>query len=67
MGMKNLFQRAIETARLMVGVGDYQKYCAHMQRHHPDVAAMTETEYFRYGQNARYPSDTNRRINKCPC
>jgi len=66
MKVHGFFKRMAEALRLMVGVGDYQKYCAHMQQHHPDVAAMTETEYFRYGQNARYPS-TNGEIKKCPC
>jgi len=66
MEMKIVFQRMAETARLMVGVGDYQKYCAHMQQHHPELAAMTETEYFRYSQEARYPSKDGA-INRCPC
>jgi len=66
MEMKQFFHRVTETARLMVGVGDYQKYCAHMKSHHPDVTVMTETEYFRYGQQARYPSKDGT-IKRCPC
>ena len=66
MEMKTIFQRVAETARLMVGVGDYQKYSAHMKHHHPEIAVMTETEYFRYGQSARYPSK-NGSIKRCPC
>jgi len=66
MGMNVFFQRMAESARLMVGVGNYQKYCAHMQQQHPEITVMTETEYFRYGQQARYPGK-NGEIKKCPC
>jgi uncharacterized short protein YbdD (DUF466 family) len=64
--MKIFFQRAAETARLMVGVGNYHKYCAHMQAQHPDAPLLTETEYFRYGQNSRYPTKEGV-IKRCPC
>ena len=64
--MKFFFQRVAETARLMVGVGNYNKYCSHMQQHHPERPVMTETEYFRYGQNARYPTKDGA-IKRCPC
>lgn len=65
--MKNILIRLAETARLMVGIGSYQKYRLHMQRQHPAAPVMSETEYFRYCQNSRYPSDTNREIKRCPC
>ena len=58
--------RIAQTARLMVGVGDYQQYLLHMQRHHPDEAAMSEREYFRYCQNSRYPGKDGG-IKRCPC
>jgi uncharacterized short protein YbdD (DUF466 family) len=51
---------------LMVGAGNYKNYCAHMQQEHPEATVMTETEYFRYGQNARYPSKDGA-IKRCPC
>lgn len=54
-----------DTARLMVGVGNYQAYCAHMRDKHPELAPMTEVEYFRHCQRARYPSDGS--IKRCPC
>jgi len=61
-----LFSRIAETARLMVGVGSYEKYVLHMQQHHSDTPLMSETEYFRYCQNSRYPS-ANGEIKRCPC
>ena len=64
--IKKIVAYCAETARLMVGVGDYRKYCAHMQQQHPDVEVMTETQYFRYCQEARYPGKDGA-IKRCPC
>jgi len=64
--MKKHVQRTIDTLRLMVGVGNYQAYCVHMQQHHADTKVMTETEYFRHCQNARYPTKDGS-IKRCPC
>lgn len=65
--MKKTLAHLTDTLRLMVGVGNYQQYCTHMRQHHPDAQVLSETEYFRYGQEARYPSDKNRSIKRCPC
>lgn len=54
-----------DTARLMVGVGNYQAYRQHMQRQHPELVPMSEREYFRHCQRQRYPSDGS--IKRCPC
>jgi uncharacterized short protein YbdD (DUF466 family) len=59
-------KRAVQTARLMVGVGDYQQYLVHMQFHHPEETAMSEVEYFRHCQNSRYPGKDGA-IKRCPC
>ena len=64
--MKVFVLRMIDMLRLMVGAGNYKNYCAHMQQEHPGTTVMTETEYFRYGQNARYPTK-NGAIKRCPC
>ncbi len=61
-----LWARVVETARLMVGVGDYARYCQHMQLHHPDSSVMSEREYFRHCQNSRYPGKDGK-IKRCPC
>jgi uncharacterized short protein YbdD (DUF466 family) len=62
----NIARRVAQTARLMVGVGDYQRYVSHMQLQHPDTAVLSEKEYFRYCQESRYPSKTGS-IKRCPC
>jgi uncharacterized short protein YbdD (DUF466 family) len=52
--LRAIASRAVETARLMVGVGSYTAYRAHMTDRHPDREAMTEAEFFRARQQARY-------------
>ena len=42
------------TARLMVGMPDYQTYVEHRQRTHPDEKVMSYEEFFRERQDARY-------------
>jgi len=42
------------TARLMIGVPDYDTYVAHRRANHPDQAIMTYVEFFRERQQARY-------------
>jgi uncharacterized short protein YbdD (DUF466 family) len=44
----------VQTARLMVGVPDYDTYVAHRQTTHPDQPVMTYQEFFRERQEARY-------------
>ena len=46
--------RVAETARLMVGVPDYQTYVTHRQTQHPGLPVMTYPEFFRERQDARY-------------
>lgn len=49
-----------QTARLMVGIPDYEVYVAHRSRTHPDLPVMTYEEFFRERQNARYATDKGR-------
>jgi uncharacterized short protein YbdD (DUF466 family) len=42
------------TARLMIGVPDYETYVAHRRTNHPDQPIMTYVEFFRERQAARY-------------
>ena len=42
------------TARLMIGVPDYETYVAHMRANHPDAPIMSYVEFFRERQQARY-------------
>ena len=43
-----------QTARLMVGVPDYDTYVQHRKLKHPDKPIMTYEEFFRERQEARY-------------
>lgn len=43
-----------QTARLMVGMPDYDAYLRHMREHHPDRPAMDHVTFFRDRQEARY-------------
>ena len=52
-----------QTARLMIGLPDYDNYLTHMQTNHPDQVVMTYEEFFRERQEARYGSGN--RIAKC--
>ncbi|HEX7853078.1 MAG TPA: YbdD/YjiX family protein [Sphingobium sp.] len=52
--MNTLFSTLRRTARLMVGMPDYDTYVRHMAEHHPDREIMTRTQFFRDRQEARY-------------
>jgi uncharacterized short protein YbdD (DUF466 family) len=52
-----------QTARLMVGLPDYDNYLNHMQKTHPEQSVMTYEEFFRERQDARYGG--NGRIARC--
>ena len=47
-------ERVAETARLMVGVPDYETYVAHRRTNHPGQLVMSYEEFFRERQEARY-------------
>jgi uncharacterized short protein YbdD (DUF466 family) len=55
---------AVKTARLMVGVPDYDTYVAHRREHHPGEPVMTYTQFFRERQDARY-TITRDRLKGC--
>lgn len=40
-----LLRRVAETAHLMVGLPDYQRYVAHVAARHPGKRAMTRAEF----------------------
>ena len=43
-----------QTARLMVGVPDYDAYLAHCRAHHPDTEPMTRAAFHRDRIERRY-------------
>jgi len=46
--------RAVRTARLMIGVPDYDTYVAHLRSHHPERPVMSYEEFFDERMAARY-------------
>jgi uncharacterized short protein YbdD (DUF466 family) len=52
--MIRLWHTLVRTARLMVGLPDYDAYCRHMADHHPQAPVMDRTAFFRDRQQARY-------------
>ena len=49
-----LWLRARQTARSVIGIPDYDTYLRHFREHHPERAPMTYREFFTERQNARY-------------
>ena len=58
--IKILWNLSVQTARLMVGVPDYDNYVAHRKQHHAEEPVMTYVEFFRERQNARYAVEKGR-------
>jgi uncharacterized short protein YbdD (DUF466 family) len=52
--VKTILRRLAETARLMVGVPDYDRYVAHRREHHPGEPVMSYEDFFRERQGNRY-------------
>ncbi|PNS09429.1 YbdD/YjiX family protein [Solilutibacter silvestris] len=48
------------TARLAIGVPDYDTYVAHVRSHHPGVAPMSREEFFVERMQARYGKGRSR-------
>ena len=58
--LRALWRGVVQTARLIVGVPDYDLYVAHMRRTHPDLAPMTREAFFADRLQARYGRGANR-------
>ena len=54
------FSRAQETARLMVGIPDYDAYVAHMRTTHPDQQALSYEAFFANRMDARFGASNRR-------
>jgi uncharacterized short protein YbdD (DUF466 family) len=52
--IRTLGEWMVRTARLMIGIPDYQTYLDHRQACHPHDRVMTYEEFFRERQDARY-------------
>ncbi len=49
-----LCERVVQTARLMVGIPDYENYVQHQRRTHPSEPIMSYEQFFRERVEARY-------------
>jgi uncharacterized short protein YbdD (DUF466 family) len=63
--LQQLWRRMVQTARLMVGIPDYETYVAHRRVHHPAEPVMSYTEFFRDREHARYGGGTARHTRCC--
>jgi len=52
--LKTFGKCVCDGARLMVGQGDYGAYVAHLRTTHPTLAPMSERDYYRNRENARF-------------
>ena len=52
--LRRAWRDAVRTARLAVGVPDYDAYVAHVRRRHPDRTPMDPRTFFRERIEARY-------------
>jgi len=54
------WRASCQTARLAIGIPDYDVYVAHVRRTHPDREPMTRDEFFRERMEARYGKGRSR-------
>jgi uncharacterized short protein YbdD (DUF466 family) len=52
--LSKFWNMASQTARLMVGIPDYETYVSHRRAFHPGEPVMSYEEFFRERQEARY-------------
>lgn len=60
----SVFKTASSTARLMVGVPDYEAYVAHRKAHHPNEPVMSYEQFFTERQASRYGASGGK-ISRC--
>jgi uncharacterized short protein YbdD (DUF466 family) len=58
--VKALWSFAVRTARLAIGVPDYDTYVAHRKENHPGEAFMSYREFWNERQAARYGKGRSR-------
>ena len=64
MPLRDVMKRAAETARLMVGVPDYDAYVARRRSAHPAEPIMTRTAFYRERTERRFGGGADR-IGRC--
>lgn len=58
-------KKLTNSARLMVGQGDYEAYAEHMRRNHENLTILTPAEFFRNREEARFGGDGRRAFRCC--
>ena len=58
--LRHFWRQAVRTARLAIGVADYDTYVRHLRAHHPERAIPTYEQFFEQCQQARYKNGGNR-------
>jgi uncharacterized short protein YbdD (DUF466 family) len=64
MRLREALKRAGETARLMVGLPDYETYLAHRRSAHPGEPAMSREQFHRERTDRRFGGGADR-IGRC--
>ncbi|MFC3550143.1 YbdD/YjiX family protein [Lysobacter cavernae] len=54
------WRASARTARLAIGIPDYDNYAEHIRRNHPERTPMTRDEFFRERMDARYGKGRSR-------
>lgn len=63
-GLSRLAANVAKTARLMIGVPDYDTYVAHRREMHPGEPVMSYEAFFRERQASRYGANGGK-ISRC--
>ncbi|QBB69796.1 YbdD/YjiX family protein [Pseudolysobacter antarcticus] len=58
--LRHAWRKAVQVARLCIGVPDYDVYVAHRRLNHPHEPVMTYPEFFNERQAARYGKGRSR-------
>lgn len=53
-GLASAWRISVRTARLAIGIPDYDRYVAHVRRHHPGREPMGRNAFFHERMQARY-------------
>jgi uncharacterized short protein YbdD (DUF466 family) len=64
MPLHEALKQIAQTARLMVGVPDYDYYAAHRRAEHPGEPVMSRSEFYRERTERRFGGGANR-IGRC--
>jgi uncharacterized short protein YbdD (DUF466 family) len=63
--LKKIYLKLQQSARLMIGQGDYDAYVAHCLQKHGEVTPLTRTQYYRACEEARFGVGGKRAFRCC--